>query len=107
MAKSTQTSAKTDSSAGTTANESKRQARKATTKRSAPKKVPTRKAVTRRPARKPAPVPTRTESERRHMIAEAAYYLAEKRGFADGDPTRDWIAAEAQIDAQLRQESAT
>ena len=38
------------------------------------------------------------------MIAEAAYYLAEKRGFGDGDPVSDWIAAESQIDARLGQE---
>jgi len=38
-----------------------------------------------------------TEDERRSMIAEAAYYLAEKRGFAGGDPGDDWLQAEAQI----------
>ena len=36
--------------------------------------------------------------ERRRMIAEAAYYLAEKRGFVDGDPSADWIVAERQVD---------
>jgi hypothetical protein len=30
------------------------------------------------------------------MIAEAAYFHAERRGFR-GDPTQDWIAAEAEI----------
>lgn len=39
--------------------------------------------------------------ERRRMIAEAAYYRAEQRGFAGGDPVADWIEAEAQIDATL------
>ena len=35
------------------------------------------------------------------MVAEAAYYRARQRGFAAGDPVRDWIEAEAEIDAQL------
>ncbi len=42
-----------------------------------------------------------TPEERWNMIAEAAYYLAEKRAFAGGHPADDWAAAEAQIDAQL------
>jgi hypothetical protein len=36
------------------------------------------------------------------MIATASYYLAERRGFAGGYEMQDWIAAEAQIDAQLK-----
>jgi hypothetical protein len=36
------------------------------------------------------------------MIAEAAYYKAERRGFNGGDATRDWCEAEAEIDARLR-----
>ncbi|GAB0147381.1 hypothetical protein McPS_01210 [Marichromatium sp. PS1] len=35
------------------------------------------------------------------MIAEAAYYLAERRGFAPGGAERDWLAAERTIDALL------
>lgn len=35
---------------------------------------------------------------REAMIAEAAYYIAEKRGFASGDHVRDWLDAEAEID---------
>lgn len=38
---------------------------------------------------------------RYHMIATAAYYLAERRGFAGGYEMQDWISAEAEIDAQL------
>ena len=38
--------------------------------------------------------------QRRLMIAEAAYYRAQRRGFR-GDPVRDWTEAEAEIDAQL------
>ena len=36
------------------------------------------------------------------MIAEAAYYCAEKRGFAPGHELEDWLEAEAQIEAALR-----
>jgi hypothetical protein len=36
------------------------------------------------------------------MIATAAYFLAERRGFAGGYQMQDWIAAEAEIDAQLK-----
>jgi hypothetical protein len=40
---------------------------------------------------------------RRQMIAEAAYFRAERRGFNDGDAMRDWCEAEAEIDARLRE----
>ena len=36
------------------------------------------------------------------MIAEAAYYRAEKRGFAPGHDLDDWLAAEALIDVVTR-----
>lgn len=39
---------------------------------------------------------------REQMIAEAAYYKAERRGFNGGDALRDWCEAEAEIDARLR-----
>ena len=35
------------------------------------------------------------------MIALAAYYRAERRGFAPGGELEDWLAAESEIDAQL------
>lgn len=41
----------------------------------------------------------RTEAWRHERIATAAYYLAEKRGFAPGHDEEDWRVAEAQIDA--------
>lgn len=34
------------------------------------------------------------------MIAEAAYYRAERRSPGNPDPVRDWLEAEAEIDAQ-------
>ena len=33
------------------------------------------------------------------MIETAAYFRAEKRGFADGDAVKDWLEAEREIDA--------
>ncbi len=41
-------------------------------------------------------------AQRRQMIAEAAYFRAEKRGFDGGDQLRDWCEAEAEVDARLR-----
>jgi Protein of unknown function (DUF2934) len=38
---------------------------------------------------------------RHQRIAEKAYLRAERRGFADGDPVADWIAAEREVDAEL------
>jgi hypothetical protein len=35
------------------------------------------------------------------MVAEAAYYLAEKRNFATGFEAEDWQEAKEQIMAQL------
>ncbi len=35
--------------------------------------------------------------ERGRMIAEAAYYRAEQRGFQGGDPQQDWLEAELEI----------
>jgi len=52
-------------------------------------------ASTRKAALRPRGMPS---SERAHMIAEAAYYIAEQRGFSGGDPLQDWLDAEVQID---------
>ncbi len=42
-----------------------------------------------------------SDDERRHMVAEAAYFRAEKRGFCEGDVQQDWLDAEAEIKARL------
>jgi hypothetical protein len=39
---------------------------------------------------------------RRELVAEAAYYLALRRGFAGGDSERDWHEAEEEIEQRLR-----
>jgi hypothetical protein len=49
-----------------------------------------------------APVKSVTAEERLAMIAQAAYFNAEQRGFAPGGETEDWLRAEAEIDALLR-----
>ncbi len=50
------------------------------------------------PKQKQAPRAISPESRER-MIAEAAYYKAESRGFSGGDAERDWLEAESEIDA--------
>lgn len=35
------------------------------------------------------------------MIAESAYYIAERRGFHGGDPEQDWLQAEMEIRARF------
>jgi hypothetical protein len=37
------------------------------------------------------------EDQTRVMIEEAAYFLAQKRGFSPGYELQDWLQAEAQI----------
>jgi hypothetical protein len=39
--------------------------------------------------------------KRAALIAEAAYYRAEQRGFAPGNELEDWLAAESEVDARL------
>ncbi len=41
------------------------------------------------------------EEARSGMIAEAAYYRAEARGFAPGHEEEDWLEAEAEVDLLL------
>jgi hypothetical protein len=59
-------------------------------------------------AAKPVAAPAKSAAKsavdpqvRLRMIAEAAYYIAEKRGFIHGHHDQDWAAAEKQIDALL------
>jgi hypothetical protein len=42
-----------------------------------------------------------TAEQRRRMIAEAAYFRAQRRGFEGGDPMEDWLAAEADVERML------
>ena len=99
----------------------KARATKSTTaakKKTATKKVATKKTTADKAAKtaktaKTAPRKTRAKSktgavkpvitseERTRMIAEAAYYLAEKRGFAPGHEESDWLLASQQVDQMI------
>jgi|AMWB02.1.fsa_nt_gi DNA anti-recombination protein RmuC len=46
-----------------------------------------------------------TPEQRYRMIAEAAYFRTEKRGFVGGDAAQDWLEAEVEIDRILQQSS--
>lgn len=58
--------------------------------------TPRKKAVKASTAAKVSP------EQRYEMIATAAYFIAEKRGFSGGYEMNDWISAEAEIDLQLK-----
>lgn len=38
-----------------------------------------------------------TAAQRRKMVAETAYSIAERRGFAPGHELSDWLAAEREV----------
>lgn len=95
---------------------SKRVAKKKVAKKKAAKKKVAKKAAGKtgkkvaRKSPKKAATPAKgsrrkgagVSMEPRHeMIAKAAYYRAEKRGFEDGDPVVDWLSAEQEVDAIL------
>jgi DUF2934 family protein len=42
-----------------------------------------------------------TEEQRQAMVAERAYFKAERRGFRGGDSAQDWYEAESEIDAMI------
>jgi hypothetical protein len=48
-----------------------------------------------------------TPFDREKRIAEAAYFRAEKRGFAPGYALEDWLEAEALVDFELAAEDRT
>jgi len=82
--------------------------RKPTRRKAAPRRAaaatPTPAAVAAATMKNVSDAPARrivSAAERARMIAEAAYYRAQRRGFSNGDPVRDWAEAEAEIDAML------
>jgi hypothetical protein len=70
------------------------------------KAAPVKKAANPSKPASAAAVHTVTPEARWQMISEAAYFLAEKRGFAGGNPCEDWVQAESQVDALLKQRAA-
>jgi hypothetical protein len=85
--------------------------KKAAAKPAAPKKAVTAPKKAASPAKaavKPKTVgraakakPAASPEQRGNYIEVAAYYIAERRGFAPGDPLEDWAQAEAEIDRLL------
>ena len=62
-----------------------------------------RRAASRSPRQKSAattPVPIDLD-QRRAMIAQAAFFRAEGRGFTPGYEAEDWLAAESEVDTAL------
>jgi hypothetical protein len=56
-------------------------------------------SITNKKTRQQPDIPSATFAIERHrMIAEIAYYRAEKRGFLDGYEVTDWLAAEHEVD---------
>lgn len=51
--------------------------------------------------KRPNGVTALSADERRAMIEQAAYFRAERRGFAPGHELQDWIAAEVEVDQLL------
>jgi hypothetical protein len=47
------------------------------------------------------PSPLDEAAERQAMIAEAAYFRAERHGFTPGHELEDWLAAEQEVEARL------
>ena len=75
-------------------------------------KTPAKPATALVAAPVPAPVPVPvvpqavtaagvTPEERHRMVAEAAYYIALKKGF-NSDPAENWFEAEKQVDENLK-----
>ena len=52
----------------------------------------------------PLHVRARDPVQRHTMIAEAAYFRAERRGFEPGYELEDWLGAEAELDRALHSE---
>lgn len=90
----TSATAKKTSATAATKTSTTKAAKPAEAKAAAPKKAPA--------ARKSTKKTSVTPEQRYHMIATAAYYLAERRGFTTGYEMQDWIAAEADIDSMLK-----
>lgn len=87
----------------TTAKTSKATGTRKTSRKSAVPAVAGRKEMTRSTAsaaRKAGP-PATDPQTRHEMIAQAAYFHAERRGFADGGELGDWLEAEGEIERAL------
>jgi hypothetical protein len=80
-----------------------------------PESSASRKRAPRKPAARPAAEVPAAEirypafvdpQQRSSLIATAAYLRAQQRGFAPGHELEDWLAAEAEVDAELMRGTA-
>jgi len=55
------------------------------------------KSTQGKPERHPDPDSALSAQEYRMLIARAAYFRAERRGFAPGGELQDWVEAEAEV----------
>ncbi|MEK7835619.1 MAG: DUF2934 domain-containing protein [Pseudomonadota bacterium] len=61
------------------------------------------KVAARKRSAEPQPASAKTAPEQRQqLIAQAAYFIAERRGFAPGNELEDWLQAEAEIEAWMK-----
>jgi len=61
------------------------------------------KVATRKRSAEPQPASAKIVPEQRlQLIAQAAYFIAERRGFAPGNEIEDWLQAEAEIEASIK-----
>lgn len=65
--------------------------------------APRRPPAGKRPRRDPVELKSinLAGEDRQRLIAEAAYFRAERRGFAPGRELEDWLDAEIEVDALL------
>jgi len=70
--------------------------KKTTTVRKTAAKVAKKKTPARKAQRKAL-----TPEQRYRLVAEAAFLKAEQRGFVGGDPVRDWLEAEQEVESSL------
>lgn len=78
-------------------------AKKAPAKPAAAKTTAAKPVSSKVTANKPKAPKLKVTPEQRHfMIAEAAYYRAERRGFEGGYEWQDWMDAEAEIERMIQ-----
>lgn len=100
------TAKKANTSAADVAAKSKAPAKKAVAVTAPVPVAAPKAAVKKSPAKKAAPAkakpvaarPTVTVEQRHNYIEVAAFYVAQRRGFAPGNSMNDWAMAEVEVD---------
>lgn len=59
-----------------------------------------RQSGTKKATISPSTIQTNPEEEKRRLIAEAAYFIAERRGFQGDREMDDWLRAEQEVNAK-------